>query len=77
MGKDVANPMAMLLACAAVLDYASLRGDPSLAHAAGTIRDSTLGAAAEGIRTFDLGGDASTTEVVNEVLERVKQRSSR
>jgi isocitrate dehydrogenase (NAD+) len=77
MGKDVANPMAMLLACAAVLDYASLRGDPALAHAAGTIRDSTLGAAADGIRTFDLGGDASTTEVVNEVLERVKSRNSR
>jgi isocitrate dehydrogenase (NAD+) len=77
LGKDVANPMAMLLACAAVLDYASLRGDPAIAHAARTIRDCTLGAAADGIRTFDLGGDASTTEVVDEVLRRVQQRSSR
>jgi isocitrate dehydrogenase (NAD+) len=77
LGKDVANPMAMLLACAAILDYASLRGDPAIAHAAGTIRDCTLSAAADGIRTFDLGGDASTTEVVDEVLERVKQRGSR
>jgi isocitrate/isopropylmalate dehydrogenase len=77
LGKDVANPMAMLLACAAVLDYASLRGDPGLAQAAGTIRDGTLGAAADGIRTFDLGGDSSTTEVVNEVLERVRRSNRR
>jgi isocitrate/isopropylmalate dehydrogenase len=70
-GKDVANPMAMLLACAAVLDYAALRGDAAVAWAAGAIRDATLGAAADGIRTFDLGGDASTTEVVDEVLVRL------
>jgi isocitrate dehydrogenase (NAD+) len=70
-GKDVANPMAMLLACAAVLDYAAQRGDPAMAPAAGAIRDATLGAAADGIRTFDMGGDASTTEVVDEVLERL------
>lgn len=70
-GKDVANPMAMLLACAAVLDYAALRGDPAMTTAAGAIRDATLGAAADGIRTFDLGGSASTTEVVDEVLGRM------
>jgi isocitrate/isopropylmalate dehydrogenase len=73
MGKDVANPMAMILACAAVLDYAA-RGDPAIAGAAGAIRQCTLGAAADGIRTFDLGGDASTTEVVDAVLERITRR---
>ncbi len=70
-GKDVANPMAMLLACAAVLDHAATRGSPAVANAAHAIRDATLGAAADGIRTFDLGGDASTTEVVDEVLARL------
>ncbi len=70
-GKDVANPMAMLLACAAVLDHAAGHGDPALASAASAIREATLGAAADGIRTFDLGGDASTTEVVDEVLVRL------
>jgi isocitrate dehydrogenase (NAD+) len=74
-GKDVANPMAMLLACAAVLDHAATRGDPSIADAAGAIRAATLGAAADGIRTFDLGGDASTTEVVDEVLARLSGRA--
>jgi isocitrate dehydrogenase (NAD+) len=70
MGKNVANPMAMLLACAAVLDYAA-RGDVTIGERATAIRLATLGAAADGIRTFDLGGDASTTGVVDEVLARL------
>ena len=71
MGKNVANPMAMLLACAAVLDHAA-RGDASVAGAAAAIRRATLGAAADGIRTFDLGGEASTSDVVDEVLVRLR-----
>jgi isocitrate/isopropylmalate dehydrogenase len=69
-GKNVANPMAMLLACAAVLDHAA-ETDPALADAARAIRAATLETAADGIRTFDLGGDASTFQVVDEVLHRV------
>ncbi len=69
-GKNVANPMAMLLACAAVLDYAAA-GDERVLGTAAAIRRATLGAAADGVRTFDLGGDASTSEVVDEVIRRV------
>jgi len=72
-GKNVANPMAMLLACAAVLDHASQRGAAGADHAAGRIRSATLGAARDGIRTMDLGGEASTTDVVDEVLARLRQ----
>lgn len=71
-GKNVANPMAMLLACAALLDHAA-HGDAAVARAAAAIRLATLGAAADGIRTFDLGGEASTSEVVDEVLRRVRR----
>ncbi len=71
MGKDVANPMAMLLACAAVLDYAA-DGNSRVSDKAAAIRQATLGAAADGIRTFDLGGEASTSEVVDEVLRRLR-----
>lgn len=71
MGKNVANPMAMLLACAAVLDHAA-RGDVAVAGAATAIRRATLGAAADGVRTFDLGGEASTSEVVDEVVARLR-----
>ena len=70
-GKNVANPMAMLLACAAVLDYAAV-GDRDLDGAAASIRRATLGATADGVRTFDIGGEASTSEVVDEVIRRMQ-----
>ena len=71
-GKDVANPMAMLLAVAAVLDHAGLRGAMGTTEAAERLRHATLSAAADGIRTFDLGGNASTSEVVDEVIARLQ-----
>lgn len=71
-GKNVANPMAMLLACAAVLEHAVVRsGNPAYADVAKVIRTATLKTAADGIRTFDLGGDATTSGVVDEVVARV------
>jgi len=73
-GKNVANPMAMLLACAAVLDHAA-QGDTAVTGTSAAIRRATLGAAADGIRTFDLGGEASTSEVVDEVLARLRRES--
>ena len=70
-GKNVANPMAMLLACAAVLDHAGQRTLGAI-PAAARIRSATLGGARDGIRTMDLGGEASTTHVVDEVLTRLR-----
>jgi isocitrate dehydrogenase (NAD+) len=69
----VANPMAMLLACAAVLEHAGYRGDPACTRASLALREATLSAASDGIRTFDLGGDASTSDVVDEVIRRVRE----
>jgi len=74
LGKNVANPMAMLLACAAVLDHAA-HGDAAVSGRAAAIRRATLGAAADGVRTFDLGGESSTSDVVDEVLRRLRNRS--
>ncbi len=76
-GKNVANPMAMLLACAAALDHAAAtggsgQGDVDIARAARAIRQTTLRVAADGIRTFDLGGDESTSGVVDEVVRRLR-----
>jgi isocitrate/isopropylmalate dehydrogenase len=71
MGKNVANPMAMLLACAAVLDHAA-QGETRVAKAAAGIRRATLDAAADGVRTFDLGGESSTSEVVDDVVLRLR-----
>ena len=71
MGNNLANPMAMLLACAAVLDHVATPNDPRFAAAGRAIRDATLSVAAAGIRTFDLGGGASTSEVVDAVIGRL------
>ena len=69
-GKNVANPMAMILAAAAVLSYA---GEPA-AEAARAIRESCLEAVADGVRTADLGGHAGTSEFTEDVVRRTKQK---
>jgi isocitrate dehydrogenase (NAD+) len=73
-GKNVANPMAMLLACAAVLEHAGIQGDERAREASRELRSATLATAMDGIRTFDLGGSASTSEVVDEVVARMRNR---
>jgi isocitrate/isopropylmalate dehydrogenase len=73
-GKNVANPMAMLLACAAVLEHAGIRGDTQCAEASRALRHATLTTAMDGIRCFDLAGSASTSEVVDEVVARMRNR---
>jgi isocitrate dehydrogenase (NAD+) len=73
-GKDLANPMAMLLACAAVLHFASLRGRPEAERASRAIYESVLEASAAGIRTPDLGGHATTSEFTTEVVSRVRTK---
>src|ERR687897_1075881 len=57
-GKNVANPMAMILAGAVLLSY----GDARTQQAGRAIRESALEAVSEGVRTADLGGHAGTTE---------------
>jgi isocitrate/isopropylmalate dehydrogenase len=69
-GKNVANPMAMLLAAAAVLAYAGEQG----ARTSNAIRQACLDAVASGIRTADLGGHAGTSEFTDEVIRRTKQK---
>ena len=72
-GKNVANPMAMLLAGAALFDQAGARlEDPGFRRAGAILRAATLEGAAAGVRTFDLGGEASTSSVVDDVIERLK-----
>jgi isocitrate/isopropylmalate dehydrogenase len=64
-GKDIANPMAMILACGAVLHYAGAH------NASRAIYESVLEATASGVRTPDLGGHASTTEFTSDVVGRI------
>ena len=66
LGKDIANPMAMILAAAALLHYAEAE------TASRAIYEAVLEAVASGVRTPDLAGHASTTEFTDEVIERVR-----
>jgi isocitrate dehydrogenase (NAD+) len=70
-GKDVANPMAMILAGAALLSHM----DEDECQAAGrAIRESCLEAVADGVRTADLGGHHGTQAFTDEVIRRVRTK---
>jgi isocitrate dehydrogenase (NAD+) len=70
-GKDVANPMAMILAGAALLSHAE---DDEMQAAGRAIREACLEAVAEGVRTADLGGHHGTTAYTDEVIRRTKTK---
>jgi isocitrate/isopropylmalate dehydrogenase len=70
-GKNVANPMAMILAVASLLGYMK---DEHAHKASRAIYESALEAVSDGIRTADLGGDASTTDFTDEVVRRVRTK---
>jgi isocitrate dehydrogenase (NAD+) len=69
-GKNVANPMAMILAGAALLAY----GGEEAQQAGRAIREACLEAVSEGVRTADLGGHAGTSEFTDEVIRRTKTK---
>ena len=70
-GKDVANPMAMILAGAALL---SLADEERIQTAGRAIREACLEAVADGIRTDDLGGHESTRGFTDEVIRRTRTK---
>jgi isocitrate/isopropylmalate dehydrogenase len=72
MGKDLANPMAMLLACGAVLSYAD--GVAGAERASRAIYEGVLETVATGVKTVDLGGHATTTEFTDAVVEKVRTK---
>lgn len=70
-GKNVANPMAMILAGAALLSHMD---EPQLQRASRAIYEATLEAVHQGVKTADLGGHASTSEFTDEVIRRVRSK---
>ena len=73
-GKDVANPMAMLLAAGALLRHAADRGYAGAERASRAIYEAVLETVASGTKTPDLGGHVGTTAFTNEVIERIKTK---
>jgi len=70
-GKNVANPMAMILAVASLLGYMK---EDQAHRASRTVYEAALETVSDGVRTADLGGQASTTQFMDEVIRRVRTK---
>ncbi|HEY3329526.1 MAG TPA: isocitrate/isopropylmalate family dehydrogenase [Capsulimonadaceae bacterium] len=67
-GKNIANPLAMILAGASLLSFVQT---PEAITASRAIYEAALECIHDGIRTSDLGGGATTTEYTDAVVHRV------
>jgi isocitrate dehydrogenase (NAD+) len=70
-GKNIANPMAMILAGAALLTYVQT---PIADRASRSIYESVFEALHEGKATPDLGGAMTTSDFTDEVIRKVKTK---
>ncbi len=68
-GKNLANPMAMILAGAALLRYV---GTEAASTASRAIYEAVFETVYQGTRTTDLGGSATTSEFTDRVIENVR-----
>uniref|UniRef100_A0A023GLS8 Isocitrate dehydrogenase [NAD] subunit, mitochondrial n=2 Tax=Amblyomma triste TaxID=251400 RepID=A0A023GLS8_AMBTT len=67
-GKNIANPLAMMNASVDLLDHLGLKGDATVIRNA---IDKTLNV--DKVHTPDLGGQASTRDVVNNIIKEVQE----
>ncbi|MGR6919869.1 isocitrate/isopropylmalate dehydrogenase family protein [[Actinomadura] parvosata] len=73
-GRDLANPIAMILSSAMLLDWLGARHhDPALARAATLIETAVAGTVRGGTRTRDMGGTAGTRAFAEAVAAAVKR----
>ncbi|WP_088279370.1 isocitrate/isopropylmalate dehydrogenase family protein [Ideonella sp. A 288] len=72
-GQGIANPSAMLLSAAMMLDWLAVRhADPALADGARAIEAALEAAFVSGaVRPRDFGGPSNTADIVRAVLERL------
>ena len=63
--------MAMILAVASLLGY--MKGEQPR-RASRTVYEAALETVSDGVRTADLGGQATTTEFTDEVIRRVRTK---
>ncbi|CAM5764886.1 tartrate dehydrogenase [Labrys miyagiensis] len=73
-GKGIANPVAMILSAAMMLDWLAVRhGSSRLSEAAEEIEtaiDAAFGAGA--VKSFDIGGQDGTSAIARAVIEKIK-----
>ncbi|MEU4159969.1 isocitrate/isopropylmalate dehydrogenase family protein [Actinoplanes sp. NPDC026670] len=72
-GRDLANPIAMILSSAMLLDWlAAKHDDTKLSDAARRVEAGVEAAVSSGISTRDLGGTASTSEFTAAVVAAIR-----
>lgn len=69
-GKNLANPMAMILAAGSILGH--FPGDKEARRASEAIHTAVFETVAGGTKTVDLGGNVTTTQFTDAVIEHVK-----
>lgn len=70
-GKNIANPMAMILAGGALLRYIDT---PQAHRAARAVYEAVFETVQRGTSTADLGGNCTTTEFTDEIMAQVKAK---
>ncbi|WP_201004014.1 isocitrate/isopropylmalate dehydrogenase family protein [Paenibacillus glycanilyticus] len=71
-GKNIANPVGIMLSTVMFLEWlASRHGDDNLIKVARSMEEGIFTTLAEGVKTRDLGGSASTTEFTEAIAERI------
>jgi 3-isopropylmalate dehydrogenase len=71
-GRGLANPIAMILSAGMLLDWLGTRhDDPRAVDAAVRVEGGVRAAVRDGVSTRDLGGQASTDEFTDAVVERI------
>jgi isocitrate/isopropylmalate dehydrogenase len=70
-GKNLANPIAMILAGSALLNYGK---HPDASSASRAIYESIYEAVYSGFATTDLGGQLTTSDFTDEVIKRVRTK---
>lgn len=71
-GQGIANPTSMILSAAMLLDWLSRHGTDGASETAAAIDDAVTKTIEDGIRTPDIGGDATTEEFTDAVIERLR-----
>jgi len=70
-GKNIANPLAMILAAASVISFLS---SPAAVQASRAIYEAAFESILDGCKTSDLGGGTTTTEFTDSVIHRVQSK---
>ena len=65
-GLNAANPLAMILAVAALLNHADHQ------NIGARVRAAAIGSIRDGVKTRDLGGDSSTSDFMDQVIARLR-----